>query len=355
MDVDFIPFYLPQFHPIPENDEWWGKGFTEWTNLAKAKKLFWGHDQPLVPSDLGFYDLRLSESRVEQARLAKEHGIAAFCYWHYWFGDHRRILERPFKEVVSSGEPDLPFCLGWANQTWSGIWHGDSKRILMEQKYPGPEDFSNHFYALLPAFKDERYYKVGERPLFVIYRPQELPDGAQFVELWNKLALKNGLPEFYFVGCRMAHDDPNYDYGYFDATTMLRPTFKDWYGTIIFRALLNNPLYKLTPKLHSYKKASKNAFENEHLFDSDLPCVFSGWDNTPRSGKLGHVYLKPSPEKFAEQIEKAIGALETRSAEEKIVFVRSWNEWAEGNVLEPSFRYKDDYLKVIQRFKSGDA
>lgn len=142
-NVRAIAFYLPQFHPIPENDEWWGKGFTEWTNTAKAKPLFPGHYQPHVPADLGFYDLRLTEARVAQAEMAAEYGIEGFCYWHYWFAG-KRLLEHPFNEVMQSGKPDFPFCLGWANDTWSGIWHGAPNRVLIEQTYPGLEDYKNY-------------------------------------------------------------------------------------------------------------------------------------------------------------------------------------------------------------------
>ena len=149
-----IALYLPQFHPIPENDEWWGKGFTEWTNVAKATPLFIGHQQPNLPADLGFYDLRLPEIRSAQAELARASGIVGFCYWHYWFGNGKRLLERPFNEVLRSGEPDFPFCLAWANQTWTGIWHGCADKVLMEQTYPGREDYIIHFYALLEAFRE---------------------------------------------------------------------------------------------------------------------------------------------------------------------------------------------------------
>src|SRR3990172_1193224 len=193
-----IAFYLPQFHPIPENDEWWGRGFTEWTNTAKGRPLFKGHYQPHVPADLGFYDLRLPETRADQADMARKYGVEAFCYYQYWFAG-RQLLERPFNEVLASGEPDFPFCLCWANQTWTGIWHGTPNRILVEQTYPGMEDHRRHFEALLPAFCDKRYLKVDGKPLFAIYNPMELPDTPRVLELWRGLAAKAGLPGLYLL------------------------------------------------------------------------------------------------------------------------------------------------------------
>ena len=168
-----IAFYLPQFHPIPENDEWWGKGFTEWTNTAKAKPLFPGHYQPHVPADLGFYDLRVPETRIAQAEMAKEYGIEGFCYYHYWFAG-KRLLERPFDEVLNSGMPDFPFCLCWANQTWTGIWHGSPDRVLIEQTYPGPEDEEVILIICCKAFHDQRYIKVDGKPMFLVYCPKRV-------------------------------------------------------------------------------------------------------------------------------------------------------------------------------------
>ena len=198
--IKIIAFYLPQFHPIPENDKWWGKGFTEWTNVGKAKPLFRGHYQPRVPADLGYYDLRIPEVRESQANMAKSFGIDGFCYWHYWFGNGKRLLERPFNEVLQSGRPDFPFCLAWANQSWQGISHGiKNKKILIEQLYPGKEDYINHFNSLLPAFKDSRYIRINDKPVFVIYKPLDIPKIQEFILLWNNLALQNGLKGIFFI------------------------------------------------------------------------------------------------------------------------------------------------------------
>ena len=221
-----IAFYLPQFHPIPENDEWWGPGFTEWTNVAKAKPLYRGHYQPHLPAELGFYDLRVPETRQAQADLAREHGIEAFCYWHYWFAG-RRILERPFSEVLTSGEPDFPFCLGWANQTWTGIWHGNPDRILIEQTYPGVDDHVAHFDAMLPAFEDPRYFRVDGKPLFYVFKPRFIPELRKFADLWRQLARRAGLPGLYLVGEEFRPWDP-IEWGFDAACDSGLPTLRGW-------------------------------------------------------------------------------------------------------------------------------
>ena len=194
-----IAFYLPQFHPIPENDKWWGKGFTEWTNVAKAKPLFRGHYQPRIPADLGFYDLRVPEVREQQAQLAREAGIEGFCYWHYWFGNGKQLLERPFNEVLVSGKPDFPFCLGWANHSWTtGTWtRGGDAQMIAEQTYPGKNDYLSHFQYALRAFQDERYITVDGKPLFVIFDPYALPQ--DFIPYWRELAEQAGLKGIHFV------------------------------------------------------------------------------------------------------------------------------------------------------------
>ena len=194
-----IAFYLPQFHPIPENDEWWGKGFTEWTNVGKAKPLFKGHYQPRVPADLGYYDLRLPEVREAQAEMAREAGIEGFCYWHYWFGNGKMLLERPFQEVLQSGNPNFPFCLGWANHSWkTGTWKRDgSNHMIVEQKYLGEGDYRKHFEYVLSAFQDKRYITIDGKPIFVIFDPYDLP--KDFIRLWRQFAVEYGLSGIHFV------------------------------------------------------------------------------------------------------------------------------------------------------------
>lgn len=211
-----IAFYLPQFHPVPENDEWWGKGFTEWTNVTKAKPAFRNHYQPHLPSDLGFYDLRLPEIREQQAELARQYGIHGFCYYHYWFNG-RRILERPLNEVLSSGNPDFPFCVCWANENWTRVWDGGEKELLLKQEY-SLEDDRAHIRSLIDTLSDERYIRIDNKPLFLVYRTGLLPNPKMTSDVWREEAQKAGLADLYLVRVESHGDytDPA-DIG-FDAT-----------------------------------------------------------------------------------------------------------------------------------------
>lgn len=354
-----IAYYLPQFHPIPENDAWWGKGFTEWTNVARAKPLFRGHRQPVTPADLGFYDLRLAEVREAQAALAREHGIAAFCYWHYWFGDGRRLLERPFNEVLQSGRPDFPFCVAWANQSWTGIWHGVPGKTLMQQTYPGKEDEARHFEVLLPAFHDPRYFKVDGKPLFCVYSPPELPDPDRFIEHWRELAQRSGLRDFFFVA--ICNDYRHPSLAGFDAVTPLAP--QDFLAQLsVARRLLTRFrsmnfsrhsrkgfLHKLQrPLCYRYEEVVERAFAHFPDEPRFVPCVLPNWDNTPRSGSRGLVLSDCTPELFRTYLDKALRRVAERRPEEKLIFLKAWNEWAEGNFVEPDSRFGHGYLDVIR-------
>ena len=355
-----IAFYLPQFHPIPENDRWWGPGFTEWINVAKAKPLFPGHDQPKIPADLSFYDLRVPQTRAAQAEMARDSGIEGFCYWHYWFGNGRRILERPFAEVLESGEPNFPFCLAWANQTWSGKWHGNPKTILIQQTYPGPEDEAAHFRAVLPAFRDERYVRVEGKPLFVVYDPVDLPNPNSFIAHWRQLAVQAGLPGLFLVAIANSLDDR---LAQFDAISphppsdfLARPSRglvkriarrlrRRDFGSFV-NQLVGDRLRR--PLIHSYYDVVKSAFSEFPDDPRFLPCVLPNWDNTPRSGRRGVVLEASSPELFREYLIKGLALIEMRPPELRICFIKAWNEWAEGNYLEPDLKFGHAYLDVIR-------
>lgn len=346
-----IAFYLPQFHPIPENDEWWGKGFTEWTNVAKARALFPGHYQPHVPADLGFYDLRVPETRIAQAELARDHGIEGFCYWHYWFGG-KRLLERPFNEVLKSGEPKFPFCLGWANDSWSGIWHGCADRILIEQTYLGPAEEERHFNAVVEALCDKRYVTVDDKPMFYIYKPQLLPNPEAFIEHWQSLAIKAGLAGIYFIGETLDQSWNPQSSG-FDAAAIHSPGITLWklrqdtrtnWALKVKQILNHRPGRPIAFPYKAYIERSDMTLSSEFM---QFPSVIPGWDNTPRSGSKGFVLTDSTPEAFRLLLKMCIQSVSKREVDKRIVFVKSWNEWAEGNHLEPDVRCGRGYLQVI--------
>lgn len=353
-----IAFYLPQFHPIPENDLWWGKGFTEWTNVAKARPLFKGHEQPHLPADLGFYDLRLPETRIAQAEMASAYGVEGFCYWHYWFAG-RRLLERPFNEVLASGQPDFPFCLGWANESWTGVWNNEPRRMLMEQTYPGETDDRTHFDYLLKAFSDHRYITVDGKPLLFIYKPLKLPDAKRRLDLWREWAVQAGLKGLYILGNNILDFE--------DAAALgLDGAVVTTLGVITTK----NPVLNKTkwlfwgaskklglggPRTVEYKEAIEHLIPNLSKFDFDAyPCAYPNWDHTPRSGRKGLVLTGSTPVLFEKHMEEAVDAVSSRDAEHRIIFLKSWNEWAEGNYMEPDTRWGHAYLEALSRVLQRD-
>lgn len=343
-----IAYYLPQYHPIPENDEWWGTGFTEWTNTAKAKPLFRGHYQPHVPADLGFYDLRVPEVRLAQAEMARAHGIEAFCYYHYWFAG-RRILQRPFNEVLKSREPNFPFCLCWANDTWSGIWHGNPRSALIEQTYPGPEDHRRHFYTLLDAFSDDRYVRVDGKPVFVVYNPRQLPEPVRTTDGWRDLAAKEGLKGLFLIGAHAAPWTPD-EHG-FDAATPKKPlhpaALGELKGTRKIRRLLRR-LLGMPEELYRHETILRHLLMPEASKPHTFPCVIPNWDNSPRAGKRGVIFHGSTPELFRAHLRASLQQVMDRPFEHRLVFIKSWNEWAEGNHLEPDLKFGKAWLAVVK-------
>jgi len=344
-----IAFYLPQYHPIPENDEWWGKGFTEWTNVTKAQPLYKGHYQPRLPADLGFYDLRVAETRAQQAEMAKTHGIEAFCYYHYWFGG-KQILERPLEEVIRTGEPDFGFCVCWANQTWTGIWHGSPNRILVEQTYPGDDDHRAHFKSLLPAFSDKRHIKLNNKPIFIIYRPMDLPDPCRTLELWREMACSAGLAGLHIIG---VHEDPNWNplsYGFDAAINPALPARRGWVSRRKSLKWLKQKydILKGKPTIYRYENILDSLIPESLNVDLNYPCVIPNWDNTARSGSKGLVLHDSSPELFRKHLHKALSITRNVDQDRRLIFIKSWNEWAEGNYLEPDKRFGMRYLEVIR-------
>lgn len=355
---EVIAFYLPQYHPTQENDEWYGPGFTEWTNVGKSKPLYKGHYQPKIPADLGYYDLRVPEVRNKQAELAKEAGISAFCYYHYWFGNGRQLLEKPLQEVVKSKEPDFPFCICWANHTWyNKMWNADANILekipLMTQEYPGPTDWDAHFYALLDTFKDDRYYCVNDKLLFVIYHLEEIPDAEAFFERWQILAQKEGLPGFHFMSyvddvadvknpihnlCQEKIVLCKANIGAIKTNKLMRKI--NSFAKSLFSQIFHLPLL-----IYNYKKIRHLLVDKCFSDENVCPVLLPNWDNTPRRGYGAMVLKDATPEQFYLHCKDVFEFVKNKK--QKYVFLKSWNEWGEGNYMEPCIRYGHGYINAL--------
>ncbi|MCF3576835.1 glycoside hydrolase family 99-like domain-containing protein [Planktothrix agardhii] len=344
-DVRLIAYYLPQFHPIPENDLWWGKGFTEWTNVTKAQPLFEGHYQPKLPADLGFYDLRLPEVRDAQARLAKKYGIYGFCYYYYWFAG-KRLLERPLDEILQSKHPDFPFCLCWANENWTRRWDGLDNEILIAQEH----SFENNqafAESLVPFIKDERYIRVNGKPLVLIYRANILPDIEETVKLWRDIWRKNDLGEVYLCGCLTFGLKPEQliKWG-LDAGVQFPPHGVG--SELIPPATLGAPDYQ--GNIYDFRQVVENGLKIQVPSAKEFLGVITSWDNTARKGKSGNVFLFANPKMYELWLSGVIEKTkQIYTGDERLVFINAWNEWAEGTYLEPDRKYGHQYLQATSK------
>lgn len=344
----FLAYYLPQYHPFPENDEWWGKGFTEWTNVAKAKKLFPCHYQPRIPADLGFYDLRIPEVRKAQAELAQEAGIDAFCYWHYWFNGHK-MMQRPFEEVVSSGEPNFPFCLSWANHSWyAKTWNKDEKdRLLIEQTYSGEQEYMAHFMDLLPAFHDERYLRIDGKLVFGIYDPFSFDDILHFMDVWNRMAKENGFEGFHFFAQAFKKQQiDKLKEWHFNTilidNTFVRESVVRWFGWLLFKL-------HLAPQLMPYQDYVETFLRNYPDQEGLAPNILCSWDHTPRSGRRGYLLTGSTPQRFGAFVDRLLKMIKTYHNQPAFIMIKSWNEWGEGNYMEPDQRYGKGYIHELRK------
>ena len=354
--IEIIAFYLPQYHPTPHNDEWWGKGFTEWTNVAKAKPLFKGHYQPKIPADLGFYDLRLPEVREQQAALAREAGVTGFCYYHYWFGNGHHELELPFNQVIESGKPNFPFCLCWANETWSRkFWNKDGnvadKKDLAIQKYLGEQDHQIHFQSLFKAFSDKRYIRIDNRLAFMIYKPLAFEGIKQFMECWNNLALEKGLDGFYFIAYSLRADEEYCQLKNlgFDAVCSSRIGYGKQSKVSKYWKKAMSVLFN-RPRIFKYEKMFPQFvgnFEQEH--DDVFPTIIPNWDHTPRSKEHGYLYSNSTPKLFHDHAVDVLSRIQHKQENRRIAFLKSWNEWGEGNYMEPDLKYGKGYIKALAK------
>ncbi|WP_310551888.1 glycosyltransferase WbsX family protein [Paenibacillus glufosinatiresistens] len=352
--MKIIAFVLPQFHAIPENDRWWGPGFTEWTNVRKAQALFPGHRQPKVPLGSIYYNLTEAATRERQAMLARRFGIYGFCYYHYWFGGGRRLLERPVQSILASGRPDFPFCLSWANEPWTRRWDGMDSDVLMPQTYGDEEDWVRHFDVLREAFLDSRYIRVEGRPMFVLYRPADIPCCTEMLECWQRLARAAGLPGLHVVRTLGGFPAGAKTEG-FAASLEFEPhyTFASGEAPELWSAV---PTREGELLVLDYDQLWRSILDRSPHRDGEpvYPGAFVDWDNTPRKGARGQSTLGGTPEKFgrylARQIERAREVYES-----PFLFLNAWNEWAEGAFLEPDEDHGDRYLQAVRRALAESA
>ncbi|KKX43459.1 glycosyl transferase (plasmid) [Lactiplantibacillus plantarum] len=364
-----IAFYLPQYHNIPENDEWWGNGFTEWTNVKKAKPLYEGHEQPRVPKNNKYYNLLDDDVKIWQAKLAKDNGIYGFCYYHYWFDGHM-LLEQPMEQMLTNKAVDIPFCISWANEPWTKAWVGETK-TLIPQRYGDKKEWKEHFDYLLPFFQDSRYITDDEgKPIFVIYRPEIVTVLNEMLDYWELLAKQNGLPGISFAYQQLnfdlidGHDDSRFKYDIefqpaysfynmtknkFSALRHVKRVLADFsekhFGLDIRQLGRGTKLSGFN--FVSYDAAWENILSAHPINKKAVPGAFVDWDNTPRHGERGRVYKGATPQKFEAYFERLL----KKSKEEyssDFIFIDAWNEWAEGAYLEPDERFGTGFLEAIK-------
>jgi lipopolysaccharide biosynthesis protein len=365
-----IAFYLPQYHPIPENDEWWGKGFTDWVNVKKGRPRFWNHYQPHIPTYLGYYDLRNEDIRIAQAELANQYGIYGFCYYHYWFNG-KLLLDKPFNDVLASGKPDFPFCLCWANENWTRRWDGLENEILIGQDYSNysPE---KHIEWLSKAFADNRYIKINGKPLFLIYNASSINNLKDIIQRLRNKAVGLGFTGIYLCLVKSIHNSlndikafesgcdslvnfiPGNNYFYFRKFSSLPRYYLNVFLNRIvsfFRENANNVI-PLTSVL-SYKKLVESYIMNTKASTKVFPCVIPSWDNSARR-KLSTVIQNDDSELYKKWLKHSIDSVIHNQPDERIVFINAWNEWAEGCHLEPDNRngrkFLESTLQVLKIF-----
>lgn len=369
--IKLISFYLPQFHTIPENDKWWGKGFTEWTNVRKAQPLFPGHDQPRVPLG-GEYNLTDDNVKVWQAEIAKKYGVFGFCYYHYWFKGGRQLLEKPAEQMLANKAVDLPFCFCWANENWSKNWDGGNREVIMEQDYGTQSDWETHFRYLLPFFRDERYITVDGKPLFVIYKPEQIIDLYQMVNYWKKRAVEAGLPGLcfafqfptYYFDMYYREDIFDYRIGFEPVHARNLAAMKPGTSSKVrlMRKTLGEDAVSAYRRSRQSKMGSSWAGKPQSLSmyfydevwekilnapwtEEFLPGAFVDWDNTPRN-KHGLLHAGFSIEKFRSYMTRLVNR--SRQENKPMLFINAWNEWGEGAFLEPDEKYGYQKLEAVR-------
>ena len=368
-----IAVYLPQFHPIPENDEWWGKGFTEWTNVTKAKPLFKGHHQPHIPADFGFYDLRLSEVMEMQAAAAKQYGIYGFMFYHYWFNG-KRILHTPLDNYRDKVKSDFPYFLCWANENWSRKWDGSDDEVLLRQNYSEQDDIE-HLRFLCSFFKDKRYIRIDDKPVLAVYKTELMQDAGKTASVWRETAKQCGFKDLYLIRVEATDWDTVPSTIGFDASIQFQPDWRNLYKHLIpqnipekilnkiydskyagrvYRKLFKKRPYSFPHLVIDYKKFSEDFYSGQTTSYKRFPCVMPSWDNYPRrQNGNAMIFHNADPELYGKWLHTVAKNFKPYSAEENFIFINAWNEWAEGNHLEPSLKWGNAYLEETHKALLG--
>ena len=375
--MKIIPLYLPQFHTIPENDEWWGKGFTEWVNVREAKPLFEGHNQPRVPLNNNYYDLSDIETLKWQCRIAKEYGIYGFCMYHYWFNGHL-LLEKPMEMLLAHPEIDIKYCISWANHDWTDAWKASNRqpKVLIAHNFDDEKDWVDHFNYLLPFFKDPRYMTENNKPLMVIYIPNIIRKLKKMLDVWSQMARDNGFDGLTFIYQSAASSfDNSWDHSLFDYGVEMNPGYvglanrqknSSFFPKLmkysheikrflhIRRSLL--PQKKITEVSKAdYDYTWQRILELRPISNAPkmIPCAFTDWDNTPRHKERGYLYQGVSPDKFKSYFKQLIDNTK-KFYDTDMIFVFAWNEWAEGGYLEPDEKNGFAFLEAIKECLSEE-
>ncbi len=361
-----IAFYLPQYHEIEENNKWWGKGFTEWVNVKRAKALYAGHNQPRIPLNDNYYNLLDDNIKKWQIGLAKEYGIYGFCIYHYWFGGHL-LLEKPVEQFLENKDLNIPFCLCWANENWTTQWVDSKAKIIFEQKYGDKGEWKKHFEYFLPFFKDDRYIKEDNKPLLVIYRPDIIHCLNEMLDYWNELAIETGFSGIAFANQYSDLEDIRNSDSRFKYHIEYQPLFaRKWKkkkGTLLCNKLSKEMKKFLNVILpwrdwtsvafvnmdfkEDYDKVWNAILQHKPVSNKCIPGAFVDWDNTPRKGDRGTIYQNASPEKFELYFDKLVKKSKLEY-ENDYIFIFAWNEWGEGGYLEPDQKNKFGYLEAIK-------
>ena len=375
--MKIIPLYLPQFHTIPENDEWWGKGFTEWVNVREAKPLFEGHNQPRVPLNNNYYDLSDIETLKWQCRIAKEYGIYGFCMYHYWFNGHL-LLEKPMEMLLAHPEIDIKYCISWANHDWTDAWKDSNRqpKVLIAHNFDDEKDWVDHFNYLLPFFKDPRYMTENNKPLMVIYIPNIIRKLKKMLDVWSQMARDNGFDGLTFIYQSAASSfDNSWDHSLFDYGVEMNPGYvglanrqknSSFFPKLmkysheikrflhIRRSLL--PQKKITEVSKAdYDYTWQRILELRPISNAPkmIPCAFTDWDNTPRHKERGYLFQGVSPDKFKSYFKQLIDNTK-KFYDTDMIFVFAWNEWAEGGYLEPDEKNGFAFLEAIKECIKDD-